>query len=71
MTYEEMKAQAEAAAKNIADTHRGLLMWQTELMTLLVDAYCQGFKAGVDKSVAEFAPHAASEYERLTGRITS
>jgi hypothetical protein len=68
MTPEEIQRLAEASANNLADgRQRGLLMWRKELVTLLTTAYCEGFKAGVDKSVETFAPAHVELYRQLTG----
>lgn len=68
MTPEEMKAEAEAAiGPLIASRQRSWVMKDDELRVLLINAYCKGHKAGVDKSVAIFAPQHLAEYQRLSG----
>lgn len=67
MTPAEMKAEAEAAiAPLIASRQRAWVMRDEELKTLLINAYCKGHRAGVDRSVAIFAPQHLAEYQRLT-----
>ena len=68
MTYEEMKAEAEAAIKGlVSGRQRSWVVRDEELRTLLITAYCKGHKAGVDKSVAAFSPYRLVEYQKLTG----
>jgi hypothetical protein len=66
MTPAEMKTEAEAAIKPIvASRQRGWVMKDEELTTMLINAYCRGHKAGVDKSVAIFAPGRLAQYNML------
>lgn len=61
-----MKAEAvNAIAALMASRQSSWVMRNKELETLLITAYCKGHKAGVDKSVAAFAPESLAQYNVL------
>ncbi|MGH2509069.1 MAG: hypothetical protein ACRDHZ_16950 [Ktedonobacteraceae bacterium] len=68
MKYEDMLAEARAAAEKIAGTvylRQRLLMPKEELVVLLMNAYGKGVTAQSRRSVEQFAPERLSDYDAM------
>lgn len=67
---QEITNEARAVASKLAATvnvRQRIFMPESELVVLLMDAYAQGVKGGIDRSVAKFVPTSMEMYRKLTG----
>jgi len=67
-TVEEITMEATACADKLIATLSRRQRWHMtadDLRVLLMDAYAQGIKSGVTRSVREFAPSKMDEFKRL------